>query len=59
MLCDTTLSEVLDFKLLLTETAAGTVAMSAIVITLDITEYRFPHYFTASKAFSMEAFDLQ
>ncbi len=55
---DTHLSEGLVFELFRTETAAGTVASPAIVITLDIIKYRGPHYFTTGKVLSVDAFHL-
>lgn len=56
---DTVLSEVLVFKLFRAETTTGTVAPPAIVITLDIIKHRRPHYFSADKAFTIDAFDFQ
>ena len=53
------LSEVLVFKLFRAETATGTVASPAIVVTLDIIKHRRPHYFPTDKAFSMDTFHLQ
>ena len=56
---DTTLSEVLVFKLFRTETATGTVTTPPIVITLDIIKHRHPHDFPADKAFPVDTFHLQ
>ena len=56
---DTTLSEVLVFKLFRTETATGTVTTPPIVITLDIIKHCYPHYFPADKVLSVDTFHLQ
>ena len=56
---DTTLSEVLVFKLFRTETATGTVTTPPIVITLDIIKHGCPHYFPADKVLSVDTFHLQ
>lgn len=56
---DTTLSEVLVFKLFRTETATGTVTTPPIVITLDIIKHCCPHYFPAAKAFPVDTFHFQ
>lgn len=56
---DTSLREGLVFELFRAEAAAGTMTTPEIVITLDIITHRCPHYFTAGKPFSMDAFHLQ
>lgn len=56
---DTTLSEVLVFKLFRTETATGTVTTPPIVITLDIIKHCCPHYFPADKVLYVDTFHLQ
>ncbi len=56
---DTSLSEVLVFKLFRTETTTPTVPSPAIVITFDIIKHRCPHYFPADKVFSVETFHFQ
>lgn len=56
---DTTLSEVLVFKLFRAESTTGTVATPPIVITLNIIKHRRPHDFPADKAFPMDTFHLQ
>lgn len=56
---DTTLSEVLVFKLLRTETATGTVTTPPVVIALDIIKHCCPHYFPAGKVLSVDTFHLQ
>ena len=56
---DAALIEVLDFKLIRAESAAGTVTASPIVIAPDIIKYRRSHYFLAENAFPMDIFDFQ
>ncbi len=56
---DTTLSEVLVFKLFRTETATGTVTTPPVVIALDIIKHCCPHYFPAGKVLSVDTFHLQ
>jgi len=56
---DTALSEVLIFKMFRAETAAGTVAAPAIVITLYIIKHCASHYFTAGEVFIVDVFHLQ
>lgn len=56
---DTALSEVCVFKLFWAETAAGTVTMPAIVITLNIIKNRRPHHFTIGKRLPVNTFHFQ
>lgn len=56
---DTTLSEVLVFKLFRTEAAAGTVTTPPVVIAFDIIKHRCPHYFPAGKVLSVDTFHFQ
>lgn len=49
---ETALTEVLVFKLFRAETAIGTMAVSAIVITLDIIKHGCVHYFLVGRVIS-------
>lgn len=56
---DTTLSEVLVFKLFRTETATGTVTTPPVVIAFDIIKHHCPHYLPAGKVLSVDTFHFQ
>ncbi|KYF09038.1 hypothetical protein AIZ23_24265 [Salmonella enterica subsp. enterica serovar Typhimurium] len=55
----TTLSEVLLFKLIRTDTATRTVTTPPIEITLTINKHCCPHYFPADKDISQDTFHTQ